>query len=63
MTRINQFGELANKLSTGQVSQTEVMQLLGGTNMSFIAGALLGAVGTSIFAQMAKKENLESKEE
>lgn len=63
MAKINQFGELANKLSTGQVSQAEMMQLLGGTNMSFIAGALLGAVGTSIFAQMAKKENLEPKEE
>lgn len=63
MAKINQFGELANKLSTGQVSQAEMMQLLGGTNISFIAGALLGAVGTSIFTQMAKKENLESKEE
>lgn len=54
--KMNEFNDLAARLASGQVSQEDLMKLLGNTNLSFVGGALLGAVGMSMFAQMAKDE-------
>ncbi len=54
MAKMNEFNEIAGKLASGQLSQEEILKVLGNTNLSFVGGALLGAVGMSVFSQMAK---------
>jgi len=63
-SKMNEFNELAGKLASGQLSQEELLKVLGNTNLSFVGGALLGAVGMSMFSQIAKdsKEEQEIKE-
>lgn len=53
-SKMNEFNELAGKLASGQLSQEELLKVLGNTNLSFVGGALLGAVGMSMFSQIAK---------
>jgi len=62
MSKMNQFNELAAKLSSGQMTQDDLLKVLGNTNLSFVGGALLGAAGLTIFNQMAK-DNDKSEEE
>ena len=57
MAKMNEFNELAGKIASGQISQEEILKVLGNTNLSFMGGALLGAVGMSMFSQMAKESN------
>ncbi|NLO17232.1 MAG: hypothetical protein GX118_03475, partial [Arcobacter butzleri] len=61
ISKINQFSELAQKIRVGEVSQDEIMQLLGNTNISFIAGAILGALGTTMFSKILDKNDEEQK--
>ena len=53
-SKMNEFNDLAGKLASGQLSQEELLKVLGNTNLSFVGGALLGAVGMSMFGQIAK---------
>jgi hypothetical protein len=55
MGRMNEFNELAGKIASGQMSQEDILKVLGNTNLSFIGGALLGVVGMSVFTQMNKQ--------
>ena len=61
MAKVNEFSSIAQKISTGQMSQEDIMKLLGNTNISFIGGILLGAIGaglaTSMFKNQEKEEN------
>ena len=60
MAKVNEFSELAQKISTGQMSQDDVLKLLGNTNMSFIGGILLGGVGAALATSMLKKDEKSS---
>lgn len=55
MGKMNEFNELAGKFASGEVSQEELLKVLSNTNLSFVGGALLGAVGMSVFSQMSKQ--------
>jgi len=57
VNKMNEFNELAGKLASGQLSQEELLKVLGNTNLSFVGGALLGAVGMSMFGQIMKENN------
>ena len=57
ISKVNEFNELARKLASGEVSQEEILKLLGNTNLSLVGGALLGAVGMGVFSQMTKESN------
>jgi hypothetical protein len=49
--KINELNEMFAKFSKGEVSNEEIMKLLSNTNVSFIGGALLGAVGAMMLSQ------------
>ncbi len=56
--KIGEFTQIAQKMATGQMSQEDVMKLLGGTNMSFMGGLLAGGLGAVILPKLySKKEN------
>lgn len=61
--KMNEFNQMAMKLSSGQLSQEDLLKFLGSTNLSFMGGALVGAVGTMMFSQMSKDEDNEICEE
>lgn len=54
--KINDFTQIAQKMATGQMSQEDVMKLLGSTNMSFIGGLLAGGLGAIILPKLYKKQ-------
>jgi rubrerythrin len=47
MGQWGEFSHMAQKIAKGDVSQEEITKLLS-TNFSFVAGALIGAVGASV---------------
>jgi len=57
ISKMNEFNELAGKLASGQISQEDLLKVLANTNLSFIGGALLGAVGMGVFSQMSKESD------
>ncbi len=57
---INDFSEIAKKISSGNMNQEELMKLLTNTNMSFVGGLLLGGVGAGALTSM--KDNLDNEE-
>jgi rubrerythrin len=59
MGKINEINALAGKFATGQVSQEDILKMLGNTNLSFLGGTLVGALGMMFVSQMKD----ESKEE
>jgi hypothetical protein len=61
--QINEFQELTSKISSGDVSQQEIMKLLSNSNISFIGGALLGAVSGAIINEMLKSKTTENSQE
>ncbi len=61
MSKVNEFSELAQKISSGKMSQEDIVKLLGNTNMSFIGGILLGGIGAGLATSMLK--NQDEKEE
>lgn len=62
VSKMNEFNEIAGKLVSGQMSQEDLMKVLGNTNLSFIGGALVGALGLTLYAQMNKAKNTEEGE-
>lgn len=52
---VNEWSTLATKMANGQMSQEEMLKLLNSTNLSFIAGALIGAVGAGVLGAMTQK--------
>ncbi len=63
MAKVNEFGAIAQKISKGQMSQEDIMKLLGNTNMSFIGGILLGGIGAGLATSMLKKDDTDSSED
>lgn len=61
--KMNEFNDLANRLAAGQVSQEDILKFLGTTNLSFLGGALIGAVGMGMFSQMAKDNDTAGEQE
>lgn len=62
-TKMNEFSQMAAKLSSGQLNQEDLLKFLGNTNLSFMGGALLGAVGTMIFSQISKDKEVQEEEQ
>jgi len=60
--KIEEIGQMVQKFAKGQVGQEEIIKLLSSTNLSFIGGALLGAVGAMIFSQIQKGSKANEKE-
>ncbi len=60
---ITQWSELVHKVANGEMGQEEMFKLLSGTNLSFIAGALLGAVGAGVLGAMTQKNEEETTKE
>ncbi|MCV6608054.1 MAG: DUF2202 domain-containing protein [Campylobacterales bacterium] len=56
MNKVNEFGEIAQKFASGQMSNDELMGVLSKTNMSFLGGILLGGVGSGILSNMMKEK-------
>lgn len=61
--QLNEFQAMASKISSGDISQQEVMKLLNNTNFSFIGGTLLGAVSGAIMSEMFKSKSTQESEE
>lgn len=61
--QFNELNALASKVASGNISQEEIMKLLSSANLSFIGGALLGALGGAIINEMTKKDNQEDVKE
>ena len=56
---INDFSEIAKKISSGTMDQEELMKLLSTTNMSFLGGLLLGGVGAGALTSMIDNQDKE----
>jgi len=52
MAKVNEFSQIAQKFQSGKMSQEDMMKLLGNTNMSFLGGIALGAVGAAMLPKM-----------
>lgn len=52
MAKVNEFSQIAQKFQSGQISQEDVMKLLGNTNMSFLGGIVLGGIGAAMLPKM-----------
>lgn len=62
--KMDEIGQMVQKFSAGEVSQEDLMKMLSNTNLSFIGGALLGAVGAGVLSQIIKEnENKSTQEE
>lgn len=61
--KMNEFNDLASRLASGQVSQEDILKFLSNTNLSFLGGALIGAVGMGVISNISKEENAEEEEE
>ena len=61
--KMNDFNQMAAKLAKGELAQEDILKFLGNTNLSFIGGTLIGAVGTMIFSQMTKNSETQQEEE
>lgn len=61
--KMDEIGQMVQKFSAGDVSQEDLMKMLSNTNISFIGGALLGAVGAGMLSQMIKENEHKSTQE
>ena len=59
VSKMNEFSEIAQKFASGQASQEDVLKVLGNTNLSFIGGILLGAVGAAMLPKLLEKKEEE----
>lgn len=50
--KINEFSQMAQKFQTGQMSQDDMLKLLGNTNLSFLGGVMLGGIGAAILPKL-----------
>lgn len=55
--KVNEFTQMAQKLVSGEMSQEEMMKMLGSTNMSFLGGILAGGLGAAFLPKLYNKEN------
>lgn len=62
MGQWGEFSQMAQKIAKGEVSQEEITQLLN-SNFSFIAGALLGVFGASVWGGMIQPEDQKNEQE
>eukprot|EP00792_Barthelona_sp_PAP020_P000990 TRINITY_DN11645_c0_g1_i1.p1 TRINITY_DN11645_c0_g1~~TRINITY_DN11645_c0_g1_i1.p1 ORF type:complete len:252 (-),score=51.82 TRINITY_DN11645_c0_g1_i1:778-1533(-) len=60
--KLDEFSAMASKFASGEVSQEDLLKLLSSSNISFVGGALVGALGTTMFSQISKEKNNEDKE-
>ncbi|QDF28277.1 ferritin-like domain-containing protein [Halarcobacter anaerophilus] len=63
ISKMDEFGQMASKFASGQVTQEDMLKLLSNTNLSFIGGALLGAVGAGVLSQMTKEKSEDIQED
>lgn len=55
--QMEKIGHLAAKIGSGEASPQEMLGMFENTNLSFVAGALLGVIGTAVITQMSKEKN------
>ena len=60
MAKIDEFKNLASKIASGEADSTEIAKLLGGVNISFVGGMLVGGIGVSLATSMYAKEKKDS---
>lgn len=53
-SKMNDFTQMAQKLASGQMSQEDMMKMIGGTNMSFLGGVLAGGLGAAVLPKLFK---------
>jgi len=63
LLQLNEFSKTAQEFSSGKINQEEMIKLLGHKNISFIGGALLGALGAMMLSQMLLKEDEKTNQE
>ncbi len=59
IAKMNEFSAMATKFAAGEVSQEDMLKVLGNTNLSFIGGALVGAIGAGVLGQMINEKQSE----
>lgn len=62
MGQWGEFSQMAQKIAKGDVSQEEITKLLS-SNFSFVAGALIGAVGASVLGGVIAPDEEKNTEE
>ncbi len=55
--QLEEFQQMASQLSSGKINQDELLKLLGNKNISFIGGALLGAISATVISQLLSNKN------
>ena len=60
--KLDEFGAIASKFAAGEVSQEDILKLLNSSNISFVSGALVGALGATMLSQVKKEDNIQEKE-
>ncbi|MDC7243522.1 MAG: hypothetical protein PQJ44_06245, partial [Sphaerochaetaceae bacterium] len=63
MGKMDEFSAIASKIASGEMNQDEMMKLLSNNNISLVGGAVLGALGAGMVAQMIKDKEKSKKEE
>ncbi|MDR0579237.1 MAG: hypothetical protein LBG21_01350 [Campylobacteraceae bacterium] len=58
MDKFNEFGALANDISSGNIDPQKINSILGSLNLSMLSGAALGALG-AILTKEIKKDDKE----
>lgn len=56
MEKFNEWTEMAQKVATNQATPEDMKKLLSSTNLSFVGGIFLGAIGAAILTQTMKEE-------
>jgi rubrerythrin len=62
MGQWGEFSQMAQKIAKGEINQEEITKLLS-SNFSFVAGALLGAVGAGVLGGMIQPDDEETEHE
>ncbi|WP_333805516.1 ferritin family protein [Sulfurospirillum sp.] len=62
MGQWGEFSQMAQKIAKGEINQEEITKLLS-SNFSFVAGALLGAVGAGVLGGMMQADDEETEHE
>lgn len=57
MNKVNEFQTLATQIANGEIDQNGLMNILQKSNLSFVGGLLLGALGTFGISKTLNKEN------
>ncbi len=57
--KINEFSQMAQKMASGDMSQEDLMKILGSTNMAFAGGILAGGLAAAVLPKMLNKDEEE----